>query len=67
MDNDDQNTLQDLPEGLLPWIETSLDAQINILATSNQGIVLLFEGDGLKLVVKAAMGKGPVRRMREAT
>ncbi len=67
MDNDDQNTLQDLPEGLLPWIETSLDAQLNILATSNQGIVLLFEGDGLKLVVKAAMGKGPVRRMREAT
>ena len=52
MDNDDQNTLQDLPEGLLPWIETSLDAQLNILATSNQGIVLLFEGDGLKLVVK---------------
>lgn len=67
MDDHDQNAPPELPEGLLPWIETSLASQSNILATSNQGIVLLFEGGGLKLVVKAAMGKGPVRRARETT
>lgn len=67
MDRIDQNTLPGLPEGLLSWIETSLASQSNILATSNQGIVLLFEGDGLKLVIKAAMGKGPIRHARETT
>ena len=29
--------------------------------------MLLFEGDGLKLVIKSAMGRGPVRRVRQAT
>ena len=56
-----------LPEGLQQWIESSLDSGSNILATSNQGTVLLFEGDGIKLVVKSAMGRGAVRRARQAT
>jgi len=56
-----------LPEDLEQWIESSLASGSNILATSNQGIVLLFEGDGLKLVIKSAMGRGPVRRARQAT
>jgi len=29
--------------------------------------VLLFEGDGLKLVIKSAMGRGAVRKARQAT
>ena len=56
-----------VPDDLLKWIESSLASGSNILARSNQGIVLLFEGDGLKLVVKSAMGRGPVRRARQAT
>ena len=56
-----------LPADLEKWIETSLASGSNILATSNQGTVLLFEGDGLKLVVKVAMGRGPLRKARQAT
>jgi predicted Ser/Thr protein kinase len=56
-----------IPDGLQQWIESSLASGSNILATSNQGIVLLFEGDGLKLIIKSAMGRGPVRRARQAT
>jgi predicted Ser/Thr protein kinase len=56
-----------IPDDLQSWIEASLKAQQNILATSNQGTVLLFEGDGIKLVVKTAMGRGAVRRARQAT
>lgn len=56
-----------IPGDLQQWIESSLASGSNILATSNQGIVLLFEGDGLKLVIKSAMGRGPVRRARQAT
>ena len=56
-----------IPDGLQQWIESSLETGSNILATSNQGIVLLFEGDGLKLVIKSAMGRGPVRKARQAT
>lgn len=67
MEINTQNQSTDLPAGLLSWIETSLDSQSNILARSNQGTVLLFEGDGLRLVVKMAMGRGPVRRARQAT
>jgi predicted Ser/Thr protein kinase len=67
MDKNEQNTPLELPAGLVQWIESSLDSKSNILATSNQGIVLLFEGDGLKLVVKSAMGRGPVRQVRQAT
>jgi len=56
-----------IPGGLEQWIESNLASGSNILATSNQGIVLLFEGDGLKLVIKSAMGRGPVRKARQAT
>lgn len=56
-----------IPDDLQSWIESSLDSQKNILATSNQGTVLLFEGEGIKLVVKTAMGRGAVRKARQAT
>lgn len=56
-----------MPDDLLKWIEASLSSGQNILATSNQGTVLLFEGDGLKLVIKSAMGRGAIRRARQAT
>lgn len=62
-----ENQQPALPEGLEDWIESSLASGSNILATSNQGTVLLFEGDGLKLVIKSAMGSGAVRRARQAT
>ncbi len=58
---------ESMPEGLLQWIESSLASESNILATSNQGTVLLFEGDGLKLIIKLAMGRGAVRKARQAT
>jgi predicted Ser/Thr protein kinase len=56
-----------IPDDLLGWIESSLESGKNILATSNQGTVLLFEGDGLKLVIKSAMGRGAIRKARQAT
>ena len=56
-----------VPDDLVQWIETSLKSGSNIMATSNQGIVLLFEGDGLRLVIKTAMGRGPLRKARQAT
>ncbi|MGA9573002.1 MAG: RIO1 family regulatory kinase/ATPase [Lysobacterales bacterium] len=66
------NTSTQAPPGGLPvelerWIESSLASGSNILATSNQGIVLLYEGETRKLVIKSAMGRGPVRRARQAT
>jgi predicted Ser/Thr protein kinase len=63
----EQKPLPAIPDDLQRWIESSLASQSNILATSNQGIVLLFEGDGLKLVIKSAMGRGAVRKARQAT
>lgn len=56
-----------LADDLVPWIESSLKAGSNILATSNQGTVLLFVGDGRKLVIKTAMGRGAIRKARQAT
>jgi predicted Ser/Thr protein kinase len=67
MNETSQRPLPAIPDDLEQWIESSLMSGSNILATSNQGIVLLFEGDGLKLVIKSAMGRGPVRRARQAT
>ena len=49
------------------WIEDSLERQENVLAVSNQGTLLHYREDGLELVVKAAMGRGLVRRLRERT
>jgi predicted Ser/Thr protein kinase len=62
-----EKPIQEIPADLEQWVESSLATGSNILATSNQGIVLLFEGDGLKLVIKSAMGRGPVRKARQAT
>jgi len=56
-----------MADDLLRWIESSLEAGSNILATSNQGTLLLFKGDGLKLVIKSAMGLGAIRKARQAT
>jgi len=56
-----------IPDDLQAWIESSLAEGRNILATSNQGIVLLFEGGGLKLAIKSAMGRGAIRKARQAT
>jgi predicted Ser/Thr protein kinase len=67
MSESTQKAMIAIPDDLEQWIEASLDSGSHILATSNQGIVLLFEGDGLKLVIKSAMGRGPVRRARQAT
>lgn len=52
---------------LLQWIESSLASGNNILATSNQGTVLLFESEGMKLIIKTAMGRGAIRKARQAT
>jgi serine/threonine protein kinase len=49
------------------WIEDSLARGENILAVSNQGTILHYERDGLELVVKSAMGRGPVRSVRQRT
>jgi len=62
-----QKPISAIPDDMQQWIESSLASGSNILETSTQGIVLLFEGDGLKLVIKSAMGRGPVRRARQAT
>ena len=67
MSHNEQSAETVLPNGLLSWIESSLESGNNIQATSNQGTVLLFEGDGLKLVIKSALGRGPVRTARQAT
>jgi predicted Ser/Thr protein kinase len=62
-----QTRRSELPGGLVDWIESSLASGANLLATDNQGIVLLFEGDGRKLVIKSAMGRGALRKARQAT
>ena len=49
------------------WMEASLEAQENILAVSNQGTILLYQGEGQELIVKTAMGRGLVRKARERT
>jgi len=67
MDKSIQTPPNGIPDDLEAWIESSLASGSNILATSNQGIVLLFEGDDLKLVIKTAMGRGPVKKARQAT
>lgn len=54
-------------EALRRWIRHSLQSRTNILATSNQGTILLFRREGGDLVIKTAMGKGLVRKVREKT
>jgi predicted Ser/Thr protein kinase len=49
------------------WIEDSLARGENVLAVSNQGTLLRYQAAGQDLVVKAAMGSGLVRSLRERT
>jgi serine/threonine protein kinase len=51
----------------LGWIEHSLAQRENVLAVSNQGTVLHYREGGVDLIVKAAMGSGPVRALRDRT
>ena len=60
------HTLIERPE-FLQWIEHSLDAGENVLAVSNQGTVLHYRDDGIDVVVKTAMGRGAIRRVRQRT
>lgn len=67
MDKNSENSTINLPDHLQDWIESNLNSGDNILARSNQGTVLLYEHDGLKLIIKSAMGRGAVRKARQAT
>jgi predicted Ser/Thr protein kinase len=49
------------------WIENSLKTQENVLAISNQGTILLYQRDGLELIVKTAMGSGLLLKARQKT
>ena len=49
------------------WIEDSLARGENILAVSNQGTILHYRADGEDLIVKTAMGRGPIRALRQRT
>ncbi len=49
------------------WIRQSLEQQQNILATSNQGTILLFQQDGSNLIIKTAMGRGLLLWIRQKT
>ncbi len=49
------------------WIEDSLAGGENILAVSNQGTILHYRGNGEDLIVKTAMGRGPIRALRQRT
>jgi len=51
----------------LQWIEHSLETGENVLAVSNQGTVLRYRDDGIDVVVKSAMGRGAIRRLRQRT
>ncbi|HLF31284.1 MAG TPA: hypothetical protein VI566_09715 [Xanthomonadales bacterium] len=52
---------------LRPWLEHSLAQRENILATSNQGTILLYQADSRDLIIKTAMGRGLLFRLRQKT
>ena len=56
-----------LPPDLAQWAEHSLAAGQHILATHNQGTVLLYQQGDCELVLKAPMGTGAALRARRAT
>lgn len=56
-----------VPPDLSTWVVASLESDNNILATSNQGTLLLYQQSGLECVIKTAMGTGTLRRARQAT
>lgn len=45
-------------QDFLQWVEASLSAEKNILARSNQGTILHFDGDDHEVLVKCPMGRG---------
>ena len=49
------------------WVSDSLERGENVLATSNQGTLLKFNGDGKELLVKCPMGKGMLLKARQRT
>lgn len=55
------------PEQLRSWIEQSLARRENILATSNQGTILLYPHAGRDLIIKTAMGRGLLLKLRQKT
>lgn len=61
--------IESLPpeDQLRSWIRQSLDQQQNILATSNQGTILLYQQDGRNLIIKTAMGRGLMLWIRQKT
>lgn len=52
---------------LRDWIRQSLAKQQNILATSNQGTILFYQQDGVRLIIKTAMGRGLMLWIRQRT
>ena len=57
----------EVPRHLSRWADNSLKSGQNVMATSNQGTILLFQEAGMEFVVKTAMGRGAVRHARQAT
>jgi predicted Ser/Thr protein kinase len=49
------------------WVRDSLEQGENVLARSNQGTVLRFEGEGRELLINCPMGEGLVLRARKRT
>ena len=45
-----------IPQHLPDWAENSLEKSENILATSNQGTILLYREQGAEFILKTAMG-----------
>lgn len=60
-------TLLPPEDQLRDWIRQSLAGQQNILATSNQGVILLYQQDGHSLIIKTAMGRGLWLWIRQRT
>jgi len=56
-----------IPDHLPEWAENSLETGENILATSNQGTILLLQDGNVEFVIKTAMGSGAARHARQTT
>lgn len=54
-------------EQLRPWIEHSMASRENVLATSNQGTILLYRHEGQEVIIKTAMGRGVALKIRRHT
>ncbi len=61
-----QNDLNGINEGeLLRWIETSVKTGSNIISHGYQGHIYLYEDEGRRLVIKAPMGWGLGKLIRQ--